>query len=900
MPSIRDFSGGVINQELATKDNGGGFVIDCKNVVSSCNGELRKRTGTRFLVKLDGDSRIIPFRLPVGNDTILVFSNEKVVGYSYVDEKNVEPLVEYTGEAPTFPTSSEWVSNTVSNDYGDWTLFSSSTADSVYYALRNSNPYNEPPREITYNGKGFGQNFNWNDWDTTSQKIYVQFYCSSPQILKNITLRNGYKGIQPTAFSGWTNRNTTTHDLNVILASAKVLAYNPVLQYSDDGVVWYNVESSIENTRGLYCSPYVNNTYFTRLTSDDILTQTNHLYPHYYWRVVYDNQNLNSSISVSGYTRGVGISNVNFYATSGAQTFEGATPFTTDNLQNLKYTQTDNYLIVCDGVNIPQKYTFAGNTMSISDYTLTGSPSTGIYTEGNYPSCCCFFQNRLWFGGFPNNKTTVIGSEFGDYDNFTIPATVLSTSPIEVKSVEIKSIVENLYGGNLALYGLSADGISMIDAQGSIVATNNIEFKLRNREPVNSMTPTEKDDIMIYLGLNKKNIFITDYDYIVQRFKAHDISSNYNNYFESGISELHYIPQKSRYIYGLNSDGSFFALLFEIDKEKNALFPFNTNGRVLDISKIKYNNNIRLVMVVERNGRFFIEEKNTVQYNELFDLTTPEQQKIMSSNVFVSKENYVDCSTFYLLDGEKTTLLDVPYQVGNKVQCITEAGYCGELLVEDGDPVLKYKWHASIVPPEGFPQDVYVSTEYDTTQLSVGDIVYSKQTIDGVDYFSIVGRIGGFYEGREFYIQSEFENHTLYSASIVSESAIIRGSTKVELPSAYYQVILGYSYESYAVIKFTVPYTSQKYLTEIATNFINTGYLEIGSSLDNLEPVVGNLVDNVYLDDRPILMNGIYKKTITKETEFSPYLIVSSDKGLPFTITGIDYKIDYSNYQGGV
>lgn len=898
MPSIKDFSGGVINQELATKDNGGGFVIDCKNVVSSCNGELRRRTGTRWLATLNEDSRMIPFRRPDGNDCLLVFSNNKVNGYSYVDDYNIEQIREYSGESPIFPAASNWTSNSISDGTITWTISTSSTYNTKYYtAINPDTAYTiSSGRGVIYY-KYSGQLLNWSDWSSSGTELSVTLQNSTPTLIKTIKIVNGYSAVQSSTIF------PAARDLQTLITNARAVAWAPKLQYSDDCITWTTISSNLVETY-YYGNSRTDSTNQVSSFVTSILTQNLHTIPHLYWRVSYTNQKENTGVSTSPIpnypelNKHIRISNVEYYPVSGGDVFEATTPFTTENLQNLKYAQVNDNLIVCDGINNPQKYTISGETILASDYILSASPSSGLYVDGNFPSCCCFFQNRLWFSGFPSNKTTVIGSKFNVFDNFTIPATVLSTSPIEVKSVEIKSIVENLYGGNLALYGLSADGISMIDAQGSIVATNNIEFKLRNREPVNEMTPTEKDDIMIYLGLNKKNIFITDYDYIVQRFKAHDISSNYNNYFESGISELHYIPQKSRYIYGLNSDGSFFALLFEIDKEKNALFPFNTNGRVLDISKIKYNNNIRLVMVVERNGRFFIEEKNTVQYNELFDLTTPEQQKIMSSNVFVSKENYVDCSTFYLLDGEKTTLLDVPYQVGDKVQCITEAGYCGELLVEDGDPVLKYKWHASVVPPEGFPQYVYVSTD-DYAQLSVGDIVYSKQTVDGVDYFSIVGIVGGFYTNG-FYIQSEFENQTLYHASMVSESAIITGSTKVELPGAYYQVILGYSYESYAVIKFTVPYTSQKYLTEIATNFINTGYLELGSSFENLEPIVGNLVDNVYLDDRPILMNGIYKKTITKETEFSPYLIVSSDKGLPFTITGINYKIDYSNYQGGV
>ena len=47
-------------------------------------------------------------------------------------------------------------------------------------------------------------------------------------------------------------------------------------------------------------------------------------------------------------------------------------------------------------------------------------------------------------------------------------------------------------------------------------------------------------------------------------------------------------------------------------------------------------------------------------------------------------------------------------------------------------------------------------------------------------------------------------------------------------------------------------------------------------------------------------MNGNYTKTLDKHSFETPYVIVRSNKGMPFIITGIDYKVDMGNYQGGV
>ena len=114
------------------------------------------------------------------------------------------------------------------------------------------------------------------------------------------------------------------------------------------------------------------------------------------------------------------------------------------------------------------------------------------------------------------------------------------------------------------------------------------------------------------------------------------------------------------------------------------------------------------------------------------------------------------------------------------------------------------------------------------------------------------------------------------------------------------RVNFGIPYNSHAVIKFVSPYMIRKFPREIGINFINTGYLELGNSFNDMRPVLGNIAETVTLDNMPILMNGNYEKTLDKQAFETPYVIIRSDKGLPFSVTGIDYEVDYSNYQGGV
>lgn len=791
MPSIRDFSGGVVNQVLQNKDTGAGVLFDCKNVLSSWNGELRKRTGTRLLKGLEGNSKIIPYRLPNGDDMIMILRDKIINCYTFDEKDKLIPYKDIRGgERIDFPKN--WVSNT----NGNWTVSAIGlNADEQYFpvavwpAVNGIVDTDINTLRTRYDARKF-----YSDGWSYSISNTNPFVFGSCKIQWRTYLKHGNRGI---------------------------VGLDPVLQFSDDGTNWTSIKTDVTEPEYNYVPGGSTHVYADRTYCEYFIYNNSYTSAHKYWKITFSTRYIFGDVPESD------IGNVDtrlafhdlLFVTEGTSVdlvFNNC-PYENEDFDAIKWSQNGSTLTMACAGKSPYQIKISGGQLSDGVFAPTDIPS--LWDTIGYPSSVTYYQNRLWFAGFDVFSTRVYSSAFGKFDSFEIDNPIKSTSPISVDGTEISNVIENIWGGNNALYCLSADGISMIDAQGAIVATDQIEFKLRNREPVDGMTPTVKDDVMIYLGRNKRKILITDYDFVVQRFKANCISDNYNDFFQPGIKELHYIPRRSSLIYGVLYDGNMFAMLFDIDKGKNALFPFSTAGDVKDLQPIKHGDETILLSVTQTPSyQYFLEEKYAQADQKIMDFMTKEEKEIYTDNV-LKQDIYLDHSMKYVFDEPLEEVRTPEYVVGTQLEVIADGIYLGA-------------------------KTVVVKTEQVEEQ--------------SVEY------------------------------------------TCIELDEPASEVIVGYAYDSYAVIKFVSPYNLRKFPKEISANFINTGYLEMGNTFDSLEAYLQNMRESVILNNKPILYNGNYTKTFDKQAFETPYIIIRSNVGLPFIITGLDYKVDTSNYQGGV
>lgn len=965
MPSIRDFSGGVVNQELLGKDGGTGIMIDANNVLSSWNGELRKRTGSRIIAQLEKKSRIIPYRLPKNDDALLLFTDKRVQGFE-IDDSGLIPMQISTDNELHFPGAG-WTSNT----NGDWSVktnmqvhkdfidapfrmfnFDESRIDTWYAPLRKSGAY----IQITNSANSF--------------------------VLKQWKL-NFYHGVAG---------NYTYFD-------------SPTLQYSDDNSTWHNVET-------LHTKSFSSSSKF-KIVSFSIANKSGEAESHKYWRVFFATSTGGDGCFI--YSKSISVSS------SSAESLDYVTDFSEPVLESIKFGQASDNIYFAASKSKP--FAIQKQAGVVNGGVFVPTKTSGIWDNEGYPACVAAFQNRLAFAGFDKHKTRVVLSEFGEFNNFTVKTSdVKSTDPISADSVELRAQIENLWAGNNALYALSSDGVSMLDAQGGVVATDQINFKLRNREPADGMTPTTKDDIMVYLGNGRRKIFITDYDFVVQRFKAKDLAIGYNGFLTSRIVALHYASRKCSLIYGYKDDGNMLALLFDIDMQKNALFPCDIGGDIKDMQVFKSGDKFRVLMVTQIEDRWYLVEKNEQPEYAAMDFMTKDE-KVAYTEAVMQNGMYLDYMTRRYFNTPVDMIDDVPYGIGEQVAVFADGKYIGEKICSAGGP---YAWvdgtdlvytkkvlpetgdllydkddqiieDKKLVSVDGKKITVEVRGEdkvevvdfygwsceksitgptlgklernperdstynnnyrfgwgnYYTSQPAVADepaimaepwdyiekanaveriILYTlnpnPQVGDDVydENFAIVGKIEEMgatntlfvskptvltyvvFNGDKYYRNGRintkhetavptYESHE-YSRSVIDD--LVTGPVGIRLDEPAKDFILGYNYDAYAVLKLATPYTSKKYPKEVATYLINTGYLEIGNSFDNLQPILNNMRDKLDLFDKPVLLNGEYTKTMDK-LDNSPYIILRSNEPMPFMITGIDFKVDYSNYQGGI
>ena len=927
------------NQESVS---GGGVVASglsyAKNVLSSDKGELRKRLGTRFLKQLNDATVIVPFRNK-DKDDILLFSPNKLDVLEYV-EGQVGSVENYQQGTDT-KVEKTWTSNTV-DGYTVSVPTRGTSGNAAFNMFQDPHyPFSTPSEAVDYPFVGGYEYLG----DTAGGGIYPpnQFF------MKMQLPNDGIVGKFSVIFA-------TTHNRGDVPTESGYTGYtNAVIQYSDDNNIWTSVNTVISSTAGN--TPYyvwrfksvrngnvvtIDTRYIENIIMYDVILNDN-VDNHRYWRVLFSNP-VDSHDRL--YSQKL---NIQFYTRS-------LTPYstiTTDitELKNIKYAQNGNDMKLTDGEHNPKTITL-GAGYSCSDYIPT-SPNT-LWTDLGKPSCVEYFQNRLWWGGFDAFPNRVIASKFNQINYYTTNTPAQVDDALDLSCNQLKSPITNLKGGQKVMYCFSEDGISNIDggSTGMLATNQNIEFILKNRMPAGSSTPGFKDDVMLYSSSDGTKLYGVDFDLLVNRFQVSDLAKYAKDITKAKITELHYVNNESKLVYGLTEEGFMFALLYE-KGQYQGFFPMDFNGTVYDIAPIKVGRDYKLLMVVFRDGNWYLEEKLDV--GKYIDTSTPRltsEEKKWATYDNLENNIALDCYQTYdeSFDAE-TQITDETHIVSN----VDLSDYVGKTIMLSNDNSkdfvvatvksvqVLYAWNAS------YSLDGSIVCYTDNAQPVAGDLLYDKYgaVLEGWDLpgnyvpadvypghitvlapprFGIRQAVTGYEDPSSNICVVSIEIETVRGTStsytkiypeftefvpnlprsasvgVISEGRYFNAQVPdsdgyITLPVPCHKVIYGVNYEALAILKIQTPYESMKQVAQVDVSVIDTTHLEIGTDFSDTQNIE-KIDDSSYYDLTRITMNDTYRIVVSDTPEMTKNVILRSNKGVPFTVNAVDVYVNYSNLGG--
>lgn len=903
------FMGGQIDHVLIGKaDNA---LSAAKNVVSSLRGEMRPRTGIQHLMELSKNTVVVPFRAGE-SDKLCLFDNDGLKIYDYVDGE----LQEYLNGAPAEEFVQDWTANTT-NGY------------SVFiHGLGLSEPAGDTNNSYkAFEGEGLSQfRYNWNlykndtwisfELPTDSTKKVNKFHVSfkSWQTISSVESIDRFNGFK-----------------------------NGILQYSDDGGNTWQPIKTLRLNYQEYDSRFAmaGGSHAGQRSWEieyDLIAQDST--PHKLYRIYFLAESFVYSPQApdSMYVR------IKPYLQENTLTPLSADwALTDEQLGNIKYSQFENRLYLTTYPQTqPKLLQLDGDVFTFQDF-LPRIPAENSFWETNgYPSCVRHFQGRLFFGGFNASPARVVGSRFLVEDDFEVVATqATAKDPIDATCNELKSQIKNIYGGNNALYVMSNDGVSMINASG-VIAPTDINFRLRNVAPASNITPTVKNDIMLYVGADLTKVYTVEYDLITERYRTNNEAWKAQDFFIKQVKEIHYVEDKERFVYALMKDGTFAAILFE-QPGAFYVFPCQTFGTVLDMCPIKQDDSYAMIFVTQRQNGYNLELKLPEHTpNHSFLLSNEQKQQLAISNIadvpYVDAVRHININNVALPNKvalqEYKNKMYISEPIGNdSIYSFSSQSGCEIHLTNlDTNQTLKatignnsinklfyawvntgldYAWTYAANPEPG--DSIYSSTgDVLGTVISGGSGNITTTYADSTSTWARDPRID--YESRrtEIYLNPDSEITTqqafyaTLTAQTISIPTVFEDNTEFQvigdnqyfdglyaaggqimLPKPLWNLYYGLPYEKTGMLTVVGNLMSLKTWGTIAINLQDTLHLNVGADKNNIENLIEYRPTGSSYDTIPMIFNGVIQKNIADKDEYVKNLIFNSNKGLPFCVVNV-------------
>lgn len=282
--------------------------------------------------------------------------------------------------------------------------------------------------------------------------------------------------------------------------------------------------------------------------------------------------------------------------------YQITTPYTADQLAEIKYVQSNDVLFLAHtGVAPQQLKRYGHNRWTIEPIVFTNAPAE--WTTGNYPGAVTFFEQRLVWAGTVNEPQMLWFSENGSYLTLG-PLGTDDDDPMKyaLASNQVNRIFWMLPGPRLYIGTLGATWTAGASSSYDPMTPTNVRADEQLTKGAANLQAMRIDHAVLYVGHLRRTLREMTYHYDVDAHKGPDLALLAEHITEGYIADMAYAQDPYSIIWVALADGTLLSCTYLRDEDVVAWASHSTgaSGQVESIAVIPYDGRDQLWACIKR------------------------------------------------------------------------------------------------------------------------------------------------------------------------------------------------------------------------------------------------------------------------------------------------------------
>ena len=246
--------------------------------------------------------------------------------------------------------------------------------------------------------------------------------------------------------------------------------------------------------------------------------------------------------------------------------YEIATPYGEDDLFQISYCQSADFLFLAHRSYAPRQLTRSGHTnWTLSSISFTGSSnfpsnfcggSAGAGSDGNdkNPGVVTFFEERLIWAGSNDDNQTIWGSATGSYFDMAQGSGAAADSVEYTLAGNAVNVIQWLAPSKSLLIGTMGGEFKM-DGGGSALTPANVRVVQETNYGSKKIEPIQVENVVLFLQRAGRKLREFVFDFDQDNFVAPDLTILAEHLTTGGFVDTTYQQEEDSIVWAVRSDG---------------------------------------------------------------------------------------------------------------------------------------------------------------------------------------------------------------------------------------------------------------------------------------------------------------------------------------------------------